>query len=80
MDNDEIKRQKYIALKNKMRSIQTKSNYLNSNVDNLKSSLKMCFSVDGEVYNESNFNIVDKGIDDLNKDISNVIDIINRQI
>ena len=77
---ESIKRAQYIKLRSKMQSILNKTYSLNNKVDNLKSSLKQCLTIDNDIYESNNYNAVDKNIDSLIVDINSVISSINSHI
>ena len=80
-NNDEsIKRAAYIKLRSKMQSILSKSQALSGRIGYLNSSLKQCLSIDNDIFESSNFNMIDNNIDNLISDINSTLSSINSHI
>lgn len=77
-EEDEMKKESYRKLLNKMRSIQSKNNNLKNKTDILKSELKNSFLVDNLLYNNNGFNEIEKNVDFLVSDVNSVISIIRK--
>lgn len=78
--DESIKRAAYIRLRSKMQSILSKSKSLNNKIGNLKSQLKICLSMDNDMFDSSNYNIINNNIDDLILDINDTLSSINYHI
>jgi len=79
-DEDYEKKMAYIRLRSKMESILNKALSLNVKEDNLNSSLKMALTIDDNVFEHEEFDIVTDNTSDLINDIHETLSNINSRI
>ena len=78
MSTEDIeKRNAYIKLRSKMESILGKATNLEGKVENLRSALMMSLTIDDDIYNPEEFEVVPENINELISDINDTISTIN---
>lgn len=82
MDDEERERQrrKYIKLRNKLYSIKTNVETLESKTNELVSTLESGFKINKEIAEKESINTIISGISNTKDSISNTIRIANRKI